>query len=50
MPIDQADDAIGDCKFGVDRDLRLGVLADEQGRGSPACHVDREIVDEGPDR
>lgn len=48
-PVGEPDDAIGDRELGVARDLRLGVLADEEARRSPARRVDGEIVDERSD-
>ena len=44
----EPDDAVGDRELGMARGLRLGVLADEQARRSPARGVDGEVVDERP--
>ena len=46
----EAEDAVGDGELGVLRDLFGGVFTDEEAGCSPACHVDREIVHERPDR
>jgi hypothetical protein len=48
-PIEEPDDAIGNRELGVVRDLRLGVLADEEAHGSPRPGVHGEVVEKGPD-
>jgi hypothetical protein len=49
-PIGEADDAVGDRELGVGRDFPIRVLAHEEARRSPGRGVDRQVVDEGPDR
>src|SRR5438128_6184355 len=46
----EAEDAVSDGELGVGLDLFVGIFADEEAGSSPACRVDREIVDERPDR